>query len=109
MDKQFAVYAYWPDWLWPPDQKPYDVVNHGLHEISKYHKGDYWDSPNDPSPTRGERERHENFLGWTDQPEDKWCEEEHETWDNMARSWILAQHEERESRSKSKKSQLSDM
>jgi hypothetical protein len=85
--KHFAVYAPAPwDIKGEIPNPPYSVVDHGPNDISKYDAGDYWDSPNDPAPTRRERERHGNFLGWALEPADKWSPEERQVWHEKART-----------------------
>jgi hypothetical protein len=87
--KPFAVYAPAP-WDITKDRSdpPYFVVDHGPGDISKYCKGDYWDSTNDPPPTRSERERHANFLGWAIAPEAQWTEEERRMWHEKASAYL---------------------
>lgn len=97
-NKRFAVYAPWPRPLWNASEPTYHVVDHGDSDISKYHAGDYWDSPNDPPPTRSEREYHDNFLGWTDRPESQWSDHEREMWQTMGMSYLQRNAAERNAR-----------
>ena len=73
--------------------------------MSKYFNGDYWDSENDPAPTRRKREQDANFLGWALQREDKWPEEERQRWREKALKFVQPIMDERKARGEAYKTQ----